>query len=374
MLIAITILAITVGGAEREAKQVELEAETWINAPAIVFPDNRSYVVLFFSTESDKEKREETEKLIEKLQKVAKRKDYLVILLSPNKEAAVRRFIKKEKIEFPVGSGTKSNKQFKIEDYPKLIILERTADGKLAPWNDMPVNYLDSLVPGETSSGLDSGAFDEGSPTETLTRYAREDPSDDSREKALEILRGRMSIEAFLKLCGSLLAEANPATQTYGKIEYQRQLADPSVTEKQPRYSPCALASKARRANPSDVCWARVNEYEQAVSGKPLNQLWTDYHASATDEPSDLLIRMSIVDDLANRTDKAGARSLLMQMFPLETDFAVRLHVVGSMMDACGPGDTEAADFLEAQLAHETNIRSVRPLMLATIHYLHTGE
>lgn len=365
----VLVLALMIGDPNVEATRFDLEAETWINAPVLRFPEDRSYAVLFFSTETNREATEKLEKLIEKLEKAARGKVYLVMALSPDKEDRVRRLVTKLKVDLPVGAGSKSHRQFKIDDFPQLIILER-ASSQTVRWYALPGDRIDSLVPAETNDGLVSGGFDESSSNDVLTRYARQDPDDDQRERAIALLRGRMPTEEFLKLCDALLREGDPSLAPYGAIDYQRHLADPSITEKQPRFSPAALASQARRANPTDPRWTRVDEYDKALSGKSLDQVWIDYQSSLTDDPADLLIRKFIAIDLSNRADKVGARSMLMRMLPGEPDSLVRLHIVGAMTDVCAPGDLEAADFLEAHLAHETDIRNVRPLTRTSIRYL----
>lgn len=365
----VLVLALMMGDPNVESKQFELEAETWINAPVLRFPEDRSYAVLFFSTETNREETEKLEKLMEKLGKAAKGKAYWVMALSPDKEDRVRRLVKKLKVDFPVGAGSKSHQLFKIEDFPQLIILERAAS-QTARWDALSIDRIDSLVPAEPTDGLVSGAFDQSSSNDVLTRYARQDPDNDQRERAVKLLREKMPTEEFLKLCDALLAEGDPSLAPYGAIDYQRHLADPSIIEKQPRFSAGALASQARRENPTDPRWTRVDEYDKALSGKTLDQVWIDYQSSLTDDPADLLIRKSIAIDLANRADKVGARSMLMRMLPGELDSLVRLHMVGAMTDVCAPGDLEAANFLEAHLAHETDIRNVRPLTRTSIRYL----
>lgn len=368
-LVMAIVLASICGQADKEAKRFDFEAETWIDPPAIRFPEDRSYAVLFFSNPTNREETETLKELFKKLEKLSRRKDFMVMALSPDKADPVRQLVKKLKVRLPVGADSESHRQFKIEDFPQLIILERGTD-RTARWSTMSIQGIDSLLPGGASDGSTSEGFDQGSSIDTLTRHAYDDPDIGQRERALEILRGRMPSEEFLKLCDDLLAEGDPSQQAYGKIEYQRHLADPSITEKQPRLAPSALASQARRENPSDSRWSRVDDYEKGVNAKSLEQLWTDYQAASTDDPADLLIRREIASNLASRTDKIGARAMLMRMLPIENDAGVRVYVVGGMTDVCDQGDLEAAKFLEDYLPHETNILYIRPLVRSSIRYL----
>lgn len=348
----------------------DLSAESWVNPPTIRFADERTFVVLFFSTEDN---HEETKEFFERLSKLKRRRNFFVLALSSEREERVRTFAKRLKVDVPLGAGSKSFRQFKVKRFPTLIMLERSS-AKTPRWTEIGVNVLDKMVPAELGPGIVSGEFDDSSTQDELIRHAYDDPDTDECERALELLRTRMSAEEFLDLCDALLGEGDPATQRYGRIDYQRHSADPSIVEKRLKYPPSSLAKKSRREQPDDPRWSRLDQFEKDLPNKTVEQLWSDYQASLTDDPSDALMRMAIADRLEKHPDKNGARSMLKRMYPGEPDDGVRLHIVGSMADLSGPGDTDAADFLEAHVDQEENILWVRPLMLRTVRYLRTGE
>lgn len=353
-------------------KRYEFEARDWITSPAYRFPENRNFAIYFFPNPEDSKQYTELEKSFEDLEKLAKRKDFLVMALTPAHDERLQKFIRKAKVDFAVGCGSDAHKQFKLEKLPKLVILEQGAQ-QTATWNAIEMTGIESLLPAESDNGLVSGEFNDQSSLDILRQHARFDTDNDQRERAVKILRQRMPTEEFLRLCDEMLAEGDPSLPPYGAIDYQRHLADPSIPEKQARFPASSIASQERRANPTNPKWARIDEFEKVAAQKSIGELELEFRNSSTSDPSDLLIRRTIADELATRSEKADARAIIMRFLPAEPDEGIRLRLVGAMTDVCSPGDREAVQFLEQCLAQEKNIRSVRPLLLTSIRYLN-GE
>jgi len=373
MCTVLTFLVLAASGQTQTTPgQIELKAETWFNAPSIRIPENRTYVLFFFSTVQERE----VEPWIEKLREIDRREDVVVLGLSPESKERVSRFVDQKKIRFAVGAGSRDYRAFKIKRFPRVIVLSPDAGNGAISQEALNLEGINRWFdPSRGAEPLITGAFTEDSPTDVLRRHAREDSERGESFRALSLLRQRIPPQEFMAYCDELLAQENDVLRR-GSLLFQRQWADPSIpeSEKEPLFSPSLLGQREEREKPDDGKWAPVGEYVQRIANRTETELFQDFLDRLTDDPVDARIRSSIPFELGHRPDKVEARSFLMQMLPLETDFGVRNRIVGALSEVCDPGDLEAADFLEDQLRTESNVRIVRPMMEYVIRYLRTGE
>ncbi len=352
-------------------KPIELQAGAWFNTGTIRVPDDRTYVLFFFTTFQERE----VKPFIGRLNKLHRRRDTIVVGLSPESEERVEKFIEKEKIRFTVGARSRTYKDFRIKRFPRVVVLERKRSGNRVENIFVDLESPDSWFPHHLPEDepLEPGAFDEKSSVEILKRHAHEDSSYLEQKRAVRLLRDRLTTDEFMGFCDEILEyEYRPALR--GAIAYQKHLEDPNAPVKEPLHPPSSRASQSLRGSSDDPKWDRVHDYFLRIDELPSEQLVEDFFDNMTDDPGDLLIRRGIPAALEKRTDKENVRSSLMQMLLAEPDSGVRLRVVGAFSEVCLPGDFEAADFLEEQLKTEKNIRGVRPMLEYTIRYLRTGE
>lgn len=361
---------LVVASGSEPAQKVELRARVWFNSPSIRVPDDRTYVLYFFSTVGDRDLAE----VVPRLNKLHRRRDVVVVGLTPEWPDRAAAFVKGRKVGFAVGAGSRAYRDFGIKEFPKLVVLWPQRGGREFSRESLELKALEErLEPLPEPDAFTSGAFDENSPAEMLRRHVAEETDRSQRLRALSMLRRVLPAEDFLDFC-DLLVRGDQDPFWHGKVLYQRQLADPQVVEKEPRLSPYSMASRACHENPDDPRWDPVREYMAGIEERTVQQLYQDYWDHLGDDPVDLNIRITIPHTMADLPDKAAARECLMQMFLAEPDFVIRQRIVGALSDACQPGDFEAADFLEEQLQIEENIRAVRPMLEYVIRYLRTGE
>ena len=360
-----------IGAGGPESKSTEIKVERWFNAPTLRTPENRTYVILFFSTLQAAE----TRPYLEVLEKLRQRRDVLVLALSAESASRVERFVGEEKIGLPVGARSRLHKQLKVPRFPAVVVLDpKPKEVQATPEiiHDVArVNDFLNDFAGESEAP--SGQFDKSSTLAVLKHHARQDPDAEQRGRALELLRGRLEPKAFMKLCDELLTSAE-GTSERGSISYLKHLADPAVPEKEALLAPSSVAANAMRDNPDDPIWEPVRQYAANIEWLSPNELMRDYSQHDGDSPDESLVRREIALQIGKLADKAQARGMFMQMLPGEKDAGVRAYIVGEFWTSCEIGDIEAAEFLETQLAKEPNVRVVRPLMEVAIQCLRTGE
>ena len=373
--IAIYALAVAAIGGSRPDR-TELQAKAWFNSPSIRVPDDRTYVILFFTTFQD----QGVEPLIAKLNKLHRRGDTVVVGLSPESKERVEKFIEKRKVRFTVGARSPTYKEFGIKRFPRVVVLERKRSGNRVENIFVDLESPDSWFPHHLPEDepLEPGAFDEKSSVEVLKRHAHEDSSYLEQKRAVRLLRDRLTTDEFMGFCDEILEyEYRPALR--GAIAYQKHLADPNAPVKEPLLAGSTLARREMRENPDDPQWDRYREYFDGIENRSAEQLFQEYFEHLGDDLVDLQTRKSLPYELVRRLREERVEQpivvdYLKQMLLAETDFATRQRIVGAFSEVCRPGDFEVADFLEEQLKTEKNIRVVQPMMEYTIRYLRTGE
>lgn len=379
MLATLMVTAATICGPGMPERPLEIRANHWFNSFTIRVPENRSYVLMFFSTVQGKE---ETKRYLSRLSRIQHAGEVVVVGLSAESSKRVGAFVTKHKIQFPVGAESRDYKRFGIKRFPAIVFIDggnQRHRGKLPVWSiDQLEDYVNLPHAG---SALDSSDFDADSSLESLVEHTRRNPDDMARRRALTLLRDQMEVGAFMALCDELLESAEEMTLR-GNIAYQRHLANPNEPLKEARVSPSTLARRARRETIGGAEWQRIRDYEANATGLSQDQLVADFFDNQDREMDSegLLIRReiasrfnSIAED-GTVEEKRAAKSNLMKILPGEPDAAIRLWLVGALWSTTAPGDLAVADFLTEQLQSEPNIRSVRPMMETVIRCMRTGE
>ena len=367
-------IASAIGPGASEA--TEVRASAWFNSPSIRIPDDRTYVLFFFTTFQKKD----VAPFINRLNRLDKRRDTVVVGLTPESKERVKSFIEKRKIRFAVGSGSRAYKDFRIKRFPRVVVLDHKASSSRIVETFADLESFERWGPElPDDQTLDSGAFTETSAVELLKRHASKDPDHLEQRRAVKILRGKLPAADFMLLCDELLAKHDPADRMYGHVAYQRHLADPDAVVKEPLLAGSTLARREEREKSDDPRWVPLHDYFATVDDLAAEQLFQDFFDRLADDPVNLQIRTEIPRRLEHIAhdypeQKTAIVEHLMAMLPVETNFANRSRIVGALLGICEPGDLEVAEFLEDRVAQETDIRVVQPMMEYTIRYLRTGE
>ncbi len=350
-------------------KSIEVSVRAWINPPTIRVVEDRTVVLFFFATFRDRENR----RWIEKLNRIDDKEDMTVIGLSAESEKKVRKFVKTNNVRFAVGSGSQTYRHLRIKSFPSVTFLNPESSEDRPSSRITDFEELESYVLEDNNSlSIDSETFDENSTLDVLKLHARHDPRMHEYGRALSLLRTRLPLEEFLSFCDEgLQDETDPFRR--GSLHYERQLADPSVIEKEEPFATSALARRASMEDPDNPIWLPVRSYLSSIDTRNADELFSDFLDHPADDYTDALIRSSIPLTLASLEDKPSARAHLMEMMRLEKDSRVRQTIVVALGNICAPGDAEAIELLEQELQGEGNYRYVRPVIEYTIEYLQTG-
>lgn len=108
----------------------DIVARHWFNNPEYRLHDERSVVLLFFRAERpDKELR----RAVESLSRLARRKDFVVIGLTPDSRARAQWFVDEYKVRFTVGAESHSAGAFGIREMPQILLIEGKERDKVKP-------------------------------------------------------------------------------------------------------------------------------------------------------------------------------------------------------------------------------------------------
>ncbi|GEM_PF-3757693 len=373
-------------------RTVTLDAKHWWNPVPIQIPDDRTYVVLLFSTQLQAD----WPKIIDSLHKLDSRPDVVVMALSAEPKARVEPFVEKHKIRFAVGAGATLHRRLGIWHWPKLLIW-RSSPGRASsldcPVQELTVEGLRELeraLEAQTSQPSDSKSPPTTQPTgsavppaelNALRRQALQADDFADRVRALRRLREMLPPEPFLAICDEMLAGDPPPSSSYPpsyyrRIEYERQLGDPSVREKRPFFCPSEqvlFGTQPMGAVDRVAVELRAAAYEDM----PPEALLAEYMRclEEPDSPVSLMLRVRLqepLEKLAN-THKALLRDISLELFTLEPDPALRSACVLHLMLACPPGDIDTARHVEQFLEAEADRINVRPVIRYVLEYLYTG-
>lgn len=363
---------------------IVLRAEKWINGPALMHPDTRTYVVLFFKTERTPDTPEvslgELKSVVERLNKLSgARRDLLVLALTPEAEKQIARFLAEFKPRFAVGVQSASYRGLNVRQFPSVVVLRHSTDDAAPSYWLLPNLEAVEEIPAVLGPTADVGEpGPEETPTEGLMDRLRTDPYRQmgSLHETLETLRLRMAPEAFMAFCDEIEYLPGIYANWLGHVRYQKHLADPAVPVKQPSSTPAAAALERWRATQADLAWKPYQQFmeslEHAGAAAP-DEVVATFRAHRTDDSNDLLIRHRLTRSLGSRRDPR-LLDVLHTMYEEESDPLIKVHIIMAIGANAPPGDSATRDYLEGKLEHEPNIRWVRPALEMVINQLREGR
>ena len=106
-----------------KANAADIEARHWFHNPAYRLHDDRTVVLFFFTSDR------ETARWARRLEVVGQRPDAVVIGLTRDSKESVEEFIKRYRVRFTVGSGSRSAEAFGVRELPAVRLFRRGKDG-----------------------------------------------------------------------------------------------------------------------------------------------------------------------------------------------------------------------------------------------------
>jgi hypothetical protein len=388
MLLLGTDPAVERSAATMRERHLLVHPSVWLNAPEIRFPERRPWVLLFFTTVTERR----VTPILDFLESLHQNPDVVVAGLSPEPEDRARAFVARHRIRFPVGAASADHRRFAVREWPVIVILKPGTNSVetfhvdligLSP--DQAVRRIRTILKlGDAPQTTVLQPPDDNSPARALWQTVVDDPDLWKRKNALAPLRELMAPAAFLALCEHLLAEADAringseADRLYwiGEIKFQRDLADPKTHPKPARLSPAsvAVARQLRATSRPDDQPVLPPVGSAMIPSRPVDHWRETYRAMLpSDLPEHLVSRHEIAVGLRDHPDKAAARAALMDLLALETDFGIRAILAISLTRVCVPGDEQAAATLEQAASREMDVRFARPSMESGAFYLRTG-
>ena len=366
MFASAMLLALLVLGPSDPAAP-EIRALAWFNNPEYRLHDEREVILFFF------EARDRTSaRLVPSLNRLHRRPDVLVIGLTRDSRGAVVEFIRRQRVLFTIGAQSKSAREFGITKLPALV---RVRGPKRADMERLDPDELGKLAPDWGPHGEENvEAIHE--PWE-LKAFIESDAYGRNRRNAALKLYGMTDADSFEQFGERHLPfEGDPWVRS--AIEFLMSHPTPQEIQEQKGPAPAVEFWKAYHGDPNAPEWAPVKRYHSGtpVGEQTVGRLARDYWNHDTESASDLVIRRSIAMALNGRhgESREQARAALLDMIPAEPDWAIRLYLAGALLDVCDVGDTEVADFLEAESQHEPHFFVVKPMMQYMSYYLRTGE
>ena len=322
-------------------------AEKWLGRLTIRPADSRTYVILFFDGEDSRELKEH----VERLNNFTKRKDLLILGVTPERERVGQIFVRRYQPRFVVGIQSSSHRSYGVTRFPSVLVVKGEVRQQIDAWE-----LMEELLGPEPEG---SEAAPEGLTTQEI--QARIDEQGYPSNELLDILRIRMAPDEFLQYCDELERNSVPGTWM-GPLEYQRHLADPQTAIKQPPTTPAIDA--VRKAQQKGT--RKISEWEQLLKTR---ETWTHqeildlYLRHWGDDPEDLVYRSDLPTAIGGTKNPQYAYPLL-DMLEVEPDPGVRLKIINAI-SAVYDDDVSAlpapvTERLEAHLLVEDNIRWAR--------------
>lgn len=359
--IALAAMAIAACATTAASDKDKLTAERWFNVEERPDRTPRPTLVLFFETQG-----RENARWAREVNRIARRPDIAVVGVSPDEPAAVERFVRRHRLRFRVGAGSRCASAFGVHAFPALRRIEP----------QRPDDFAVIDLSGLRRLGRDWDALHEADvgrlePWE-LMALAESDADGEIRVAAIDRLYHVADPNTFIRFAEERLP-VEPDPWARGHLEF---LADVRRgIAREDHLEPASVtAGHAFRQQPDAPEWARAREYRQASASMSPAALGERYASESVQDPCGALIRRFILQDLQNARDRKAAREVLMQILRVETDRSLRLNAVAALGKVCPVGDRQAAEFLDELAASETNVLHVRPIMEYTSRYLRTGK
>ncbi len=344
----------------------EIQARYWFNNPVFRLHDDRTVVLWFFSLK-DRRRSGELEQTVRALRRVAANPRVVVIGLTPDRRSAAQRFIRKYRVPFTIGAGSRSHRDFGVRRLPALLRIDRRGRSEPEP---LTVEELSSLEP-------DYGQWQPSDLSRLTTPWqlrALIESEADGRIRRAAVARLYELSEAreFARWAeGQVSREPDPWVR--GALDMYRDRAL-GVERRDDEPSPSAAAYRQYRANPDVPEWESVRQFIDQT--RNTQQLVEQLARHGGDAPADLVIRRLAVESLSlvSEQERPVARKALMELLVDEPDPSVRLLAVMALSEVCEPGDEEVASLLDALARREPNTYRVRPMMEYISYYLRTGD
>lgn len=332
-------------------------AEKWINRLTIRFDGDARTVILFFDSKQTQDLRDS----VERLNKIARRNDVVVIGVTPEREDRAREVIRKFGMRFAVGVQSSSYKAFNVKRFPQVVYIERNK-----------VTAIEDFDWVERQLG-DPPDMNSGSPEELDEESLMELIDVQDRLDLLETLRIRTDPGEFVSYCDRLAAKRDEGLPWWsGELQYQRHLADATETPKQPESTPARDARREARRSGTRKREELAELYESRDSWS-YDDVMEVYTRHIGDDPEDMVYRADWVLQLGRSDDPTHVPALL-DMLNQENDAANRgliSFAIGEIHTTSALADPEyVIRRLEKHLETEENIRWGRPAVELTIDLL----
>lgn len=356
----VAILLAALLASPESLQSMPIDAACWRNLALRPFDQRRVLLLMFNVTDS------ETDVLIERLNRLSRRRDLLVLGISPDACRDVERYCEKKRIRFAVGAESKAPRRARVK-LPALFLIQR-AEGRSA-WRDVRPDALDELLKRPPMSTPDWNA---DIPRQELIDLIDSDAEGQCRSDAVRKLAELMTPEEFSDFAAERLAE-EPDPWVRGAFEFARRklTGDPLPDD---RMSESARLLREYNGQPDDPRWQTVRAFVDKHRTLSAAELAQAYAAHAGDAPQDVLIRRIAVNALWEATDRDTARRALLEAAARDPDESIRLFAVMGLSEVSTPGDQSTADLLEELARIEPNILRVRPMMQYVAFYLRTGN
>lgn len=343
------------GGLDAKA----VTAEKWINQLTLRFDGDVRYVILFFDTKQTRGLRE----TVERLNKLSRRSDVVVVGVTPEREQRVRKFLREHRVRFAIGVQSLSYKAFGVKRFPHVVYIEGNDSKSIDDWA-----WLDARL-GEPPEGSDDLPPEELDVEDLKQRIDAEDRMD-----LLETLRIRTEPAEFLRYCEALAAKRDDEGIPWwrGNLEYQRHLADDTFEIKQ---SDSTLARDAwmesRRLGTRK--WTELREMYASRDSWSSAEVLDFYNQHLGDNPEDIVYRADWIMEIARSGNPSHVNALL-DMLEIEGDAAMRSRItiaIGEIHTTTPlPNPEIAIRRLQDDLEREENILWGRPGLQLAIDLL----
>jgi hypothetical protein len=340
----------------------KLTAERWFNADERADRGQRpALLILFFETQG-----RENARWAREVNRIARRPDLEVVGVSPDEPGEVERFIRRHRLRFRIGAGSRSASVFGVHGFPALRRIERDRPDEatvveLTGLRDLGRNW--SALTGEDVSRLEQWE---------LMALAESDADGEVRVAAIDRLYHVADPNTFIRFAEERLP-VEPDPWARGHLEFLSDIRR-GIARQDHEEPPSVTALHAFREQPESPEWSRAREFRAASAHMSPAALGERYALESVEDPCGAMIRRFILQDLQQSTDRKAARRVLMDILRTEQDRSLRLNAVAALGKVCRVGDREAADFLDELAAREANVLHVRPILEYTSLYLRTGK